>query len=60
MTLRYSFRLYGPRSRLQICQMKPASSVCVRAFMLLPEAVPRSLGVTVRRGLACSLATPTR
>lgn len=31
ITFRYSFLLYGPRSRLQIFQMKSASSACVRS-----------------------------
>ena len=42
MTLRYSLRLYGPRSRLQMLQMKVASWECVSAVMR-SDGVPEGL-----------------
>ena len=46
MTLRYSLRLYGPRSRLQMLQMKPASREWVSGLnaeskILTPKHNPR-------------------
>ncbi len=46
ITFRYSLRLYGPRSRLHIFQMKFASCWCVLAFTRISVSIRGSGAVS--------------